>query len=106
MEIHFGDSDLARLYEGKPPKRKEWKSNAQMIKQFIKTVNQMRAATTVEQLMRFGGLHYKKLTNDPEGMSAVRINKQYRLHFKEITNNEDPPRVIIFRIDKITNHYE
>lgn len=66
----------------------------------------MRTVTTVEQLMQFEGLHYKKLTDDPDGMSAVRINKKYRLLFKEIENDEDPPRVVLFRIEKITNHYE
>lgn len=106
MQISFSDPDLARLYEGRKPKRKVWKSNPQLVKQFIKTVNQMRTVTRVEQLMQFSGLHYKKLTDIPEGISAVRINKQYRLHFKEIENDEDPPRVVLFQIEEITDHYE
>lgn len=106
MDITFRDIGLARLYEGNKPKRKEWKSNPHMVKQFVKTVNQMSAVTTVEQLMQFRGLHYKKLTDDPDGMSAVRINKQYRLLFKEMVNEEDPPRVVLFQIEEITNHYE
>lgn len=106
MEITFYDTNLARLYEGKKPKRNEWKSNAQMVKQFIKAVNQMRSVTTVEQLIQFGGLHYKKLTDHPNELSAVRINKQYRLLFTEIENDEDPPTVVLFRIEEITKHYE
>ena len=106
MEISFKDQELADLYEGKKPKKKEWKSNPQLLKQFVKTVVKLRSVNKVEELTQFGGLHYKKLTDEPNGMSAVRINNQYRLHFKEIENDIDPPVVVLFEIEKLTNHYQ
>lgn len=106
MEISFNNQELADLFEGIKPKRKEWKSNAQMVKQFVNTVVKLRSVEKVEELMQFGGLHYKKLTDDPNGMCAVRINQQYRLHFKEVENDLDPPQVVLFEIEKITNHYQ
>lgn len=106
MKITFTSVELADLYEGRKPKRKEWKSNIQMVRQFIRTVKKLEAATNIEDLMQFGSLHYKKLTDDPRGMSAVWINNQYRLHFKEIENDTNPPTVVLLEIEQISNHYQ
>jgi len=106
MEVTFNDPELTALYEGEPVKRKELKSNATLSKQFVKTINQLKGVDKVEQLMQIKALDYKKLTDDPDGMSAVWINKQFRLHFLEIVNNENPPKVVLLQIEKITNHYK
>ena len=106
MEITFSDNELADLYEGLKPKKKEWKSNPALIRQFVKTVDTLASAEKIEDLNTFGGLQYKKLTDDPKGMSAVRINKQFRLHFMEITNDADPPKVVLLEIREISNHYK
>lgn len=106
MEIVFTSEELADLYEGQKPKIKQWKSNPTLVKQYIKTVEKLKAATKIEELSTFGSLHYKKLRDNPDGMSAVRINDQYRLHFKEIYSDEEPPKVVLLEIRKITNHYK
>lgn len=106
MEIVFADVELGALYEGIKPKKKEWKSNPSLVKQFVKTIEKLASAEKVEDLNTLGGLHFKKLTDDPDGMSAVWINDQYRLHFMEITNDADPPQVVLLEIWEITNHYK
>ena len=106
MKIIFADKELADLYEGKSTKRKGWKSNPGMVKQFVKTVTRLASVERIEDLGNFKGLRYKKLTDDTEGLSAVRINEKFRLHFKEIINAEDPPRVVAIEIRKISNHYK
>jgi proteic killer suppression protein len=105
MEIEFKDAELANLYEGNKVKNKLFKSNPQLKNQYVKTVNILASVSRVEELNTFGGLNYKKLTNHPLGLSAVRINQKYRLLFKEVENEEDPPEVVLFEIEEISNHY-
>ena len=106
MEIDFKDEELADLFEGKKVKNKRYKSNQQLIRQYVKTVKKLMAANRIEDLLQSTSLNYEKLGGNRSGTSSVKINLQYRLLFSELTNEENPPEVILLSIEEISKHYE
>ena len=106
MDIHFNNQLLIDLYEGNKVKNKEFRSNPNLIKQYIKTVNKLRAVAKVEELYQFAGLNYEKLKGNLKGYSSVRINIQYRLIFEEVASNTEPFEVILFKLEEISKHYQ
>ena len=65
----------------------------------------MMAQENVQDLSRYGGLHYEKLTGDKTGLSSVRVNKQYRIEFKEIIQGSELIAQVC-SIVELSNHYE
>jgi proteic killer suppression protein len=106
MEINFKSQLLIDLYEGRNVKEKEFNSNKELVKQYIKTVGKLKAAQKIEQLFQFAGLNYEKLKGSLKGKSSVRINKQFRLIFEEITDGASPPVVILLNLEEISKHYQ
>lgn len=106
MEIIFNDAELADLYEGKKITNKLFRSNPQLVKQFIKVINWLRAVNKIEELYQINSLNYEKLVGDWKGYSSVRLNLKYRLIFKEIVSTEEPFEVLLIAIKEISNHYQ
>lgn len=106
MEIEFREDYLKELYIEKKTKDKRFKSNPQLIAQYIKTVNKLKSISKIEQLYQISSLHYEKKIGDLIGKSAVYINKQYRLIFEEIIEDKPPNEVKILALEEISKHYE
>lgn len=106
METSFNHQILADLYEGKKVVDKEFRSNPTLVKQYIKTINKLKAVQKVEQLFQFAGLNYEKLKGNMKGYSSVRINQQYRLIFEEVANDKEPFEIVLFKLEEISKHYE
>ncbi len=106
MEIEFKENYLQELYEEGKTKDKRFKSNPQLIKQYIKTVNKLKSATKIEQLYQLSSLNYEKKQGDLKGKSAVYINQQFRLIFEEIIDASPPHEIKILEIEEISKHYE
>ncbi|RYD78351.1 MAG: plasmid maintenance system killer protein [Sphingobacteriales bacterium] len=105
MDIEFKDEELQDLYEGRKIRNKKLLSNQQLVKQYIKTVNTLRALSQFEEIYKFAGLNYEALQGNYQGFSSVRINQQYRLIFEEIREDIEPFQVKIIAITEISNHY-
>jgi len=106
MEVEYNQQYLADLYEEKKVSDKRFKSNPQLVKQYIKTVNKLKSVQKVEQLFQFAGLNYEKLKGNMKGYSSVRINNQYRLIFEEVASDNEPIEIILFKLEEISKHYE
>lgn len=106
MNIEFNNQLLIDLYEGNKVTDKQFRSNPTLVKQYIKTVNKLKAAEKVEQLFQFAGLNYEKLKGNLKGYSSVRINNQYRLIFEEIASDKEPFEIVLFKLEEISKHYE
>lgn len=106
MEIDFKVEQLKRLYQGEKVTDKKYRFPPQLISQYLKTIQKLRAAVRIEQLSQFNSLNYEKLKGNLKGKSSVRINKQYRLIFEEVLSDSDPPKVILLLIEEISKHYE
>jgi len=104
MEIEFKETYLEDLYEGK--KNDRFKSNPQLIQQYIKTVKKLQAISKIEELYKIQSLHYEKKIGNLEGKSAVWINRQFRLIFEEIQDVNPPYTVRILSLEEISKHYQ
>jgi len=106
VRIVFIKTYLSDLFEGKVKKYKEYKSNPQLVKQYVKTINKLKAITKIEQLYQIKSLNYKKKVGDLDGISAVWINKQYRILFREIATNPESLVIDLLEIEDLSKHYE
>ena len=89
MNVEFEKEYLAELYEkGKTNDKKH------------------RFQPRMEDLYQYRSLNYEKLKGDKKGLSSLRINDQYRLEFKEITNAGNQTIIEVCSLIDITNHYK
>lgn len=105
MQVVFLKSYLQEIYEGKTANHKEYKSNPQLVKQYVKTINKLKSLTRIEQLFQINSLRYEKKVGDLEGVSAVWINTQYRILFREVATNENSVIIDLLEIEELSNHY-
>lgn len=104
MELLFKSKVLADFYSSIKVKDKLLKSNPQLQKQYIKVINTLAATDKIEDLYHIHSLNYEKLKGNLSGKSSVRINKQFRLIFEEIS--DDKQEVTVLEIEEISNHYQ
>ena len=105
MRIAFEDTALEELYvNGATDSSKYRKLPKDLIKQYIKVVNYIRAARRLEDLFCIKSLHYEKKKGDLQGVDAVWINRQYRLLLHSSPDEEGiVVNALFFEISK---HYE
>jgi toxin HigB-1 len=106
MNIVFIKSYLDDIYQGKTRKYKDYKSNPQLVKQYVKTVNKLKSITNIEQLYQIKSLQYEKKIGDLNGISAVWINNQYRLLFRETSTSPNSLEIDLLEIEDISKHYQ
>ena len=106
MEIKFEKEYLSDLYQGNVKPYKEFKSNPQLVKQYIKTINVLKSVTRIEQLYQIKSLHYEKKEGDLKGVSAVYVNKQYRVLFYEVASASGDLKIDVLAIEDLSKHYE
>lgn len=104
MQIEFTDDELAKFYEGKKVKNKELKSNTNLQRLFIKTIDKLKSLSKIEEAFLFHSLNYEKLQGDLNGKSSVRVDIRYRIIFQEKQDEEG--KVIILSIEELSNHYQ
>ena len=105
MKIYFEDVALEELYVSGATSSNQYRKLAKdVVKQYVKVVNYIRAARRIEDLYCIKSLHYEKKKGDLNGIDAVWINKQYRLLFNSSPNEEGiVVNALLFEISK---HYE
>ena len=106
MDIKFQKEYLSDLYQGIVKPYKEFKSNPQLVRQYIKTINALKSVTRIEQLYQIKCLHYEKKEGNLNGVSAVYVNKQYRVLFYEVASASDDLKIDVLEIEDLSKHYE
>jgi len=105
MNIKFDDKALEELYVCGSTKDHKYKKLSQdVIKQYIKAVNYLKAARRVEDLYTIKSLHYEKKKGDLKGVETVWLNAQYRLFFK--SSPDDNGIIVNALLQEISKHYE
>lgn len=104
MQIVFDKEYLSNLYLNETADKKHW-FQPDVIKKYIKVVNILRNAKTVEDLFPFNSLNYEKLSGNKLGIESVRVNNRYRLEF-QTKKIEGDVVVTICNILDLTNHYQ
>ena len=105
MKIVFENAALEELYVSGTTMNSLYRKLAKdVVKQYVKVVNYMRAARRIEDLYSIKSLHYEKKKGDLNGVDAVWINRQYRLLFNSSPDEEGiVVNALLFEISK---HYE
>jgi toxin HigB-1 len=57
-------------------------------------------------LYQIKSLHYEKKIGSLDGISAVYVNKQYRILFNEVASNLDDLKIDLLEIEDLSKHYE
>ncbi len=105
MIIEFDKDYLRELYIDGKASDKKHRYQPEVIRGYQKAVFVLSSANTVTDLFRNNALNYEVLKGDKQGVSSVRINRQYRLEFtvKDIMNEQI---VTVCRLLDISNHYK
>ena len=105
MNIEFENADLEELYtNGKTQDHQYKRLSKDVVKQYIKVVNDIKSVNRLEDLFQIKSLHYEKKKGDLNGVDAVWINEQYRLLF---TSSPDADGIIVNALlIEISKHYE
>lgn len=106
MEIKFQKTYLEDLYQGNTKPYKEYKSNRQLVAQYVKTINKLKSITHKEQLFQLKALRYEKLTSNLKELSSVAVNMQYRIIFREVASTSNELVIDILEIEELSKHYE
>ena len=106
MRIDFTKEYLSDLYEGKVRKYNKYKSNPQLVKQYIKTINKLKGITKIEQLYQIKSLNYEKKVGNLAGISAVWVNTQYRILCREIATDSENRVIDLLEIEEFSKHYK
>ena len=104
MKVEFEKQYLRELYEIGKTTDKKHRFQPQVVNGYLKCVRALQKATKIEDLFLIRSLNYEKLKGGKKGISSVRINDQYRLEFREITNQNNMLEIEICSLIDITNH--
>lgn len=105
MIVTFEEDYLRELYENGKASDKKHRFQPQVVRKYTRVVDLMMEQTNVMDLAKYGGLHYEHLHGDKEGLSSVRVNDQYRIEFREITEGNKTIAEMV-SITELSNHYK
>ena len=105
MIVIFEKNYLRELYTEGYTSEKNRRYQPQIVKKYRKVIDLMKYVENVLSLQRYASLHYKHLTGDREGLSAVRADRKYRIEFKESVE-EGKSVATICTITELSNHYQ
>lgn len=105
MEITFDKKYLSELYYDGVTKDKKHRFQPQIVRKYIRVIDMLRAANTVEDLLKFNGLNYELLKGDKAGLESVRLNDQYRIEFKT-TKVVNEILITVCNVLELSNHYK
>lgn len=105
MNIYFKSQILFDLYEGRGTTNKQFRSIPYIVKKFQLVVVIIINIEKLSDLYSYPGLRYEKLKGNLNMYSSIRLNKKYRLIFREVHSNLDFGIVDTLEIIEISNHY-
>lgn len=105
MIVTFQEEYLKELYKDGHANDKKHRFQPQIVKKYTRIVDLMMEQKNVMGLAKYSGLNYEHLHGDKEGYSSVRVNKQYRLEFKEILEGDKTIAEVV-NLTELSNHYK
>ena len=106
MNIETDDENLLLLYrEGRAECKEYERLPKGVVKGFVKAVNYMKFAKDINELMRIGGLNYKRLQGNLRDYESVRCNSRWRLLFQSQTD-EGGTIITNVKLIKLSDHYD
>lgn len=105
MIIVFKSQLLIDLYDKKKTNNKLFRSNPHLISKFQSVIFKMKVSDHVNQLKQYPGLHYERLRGNMNGYCSIRLDKKYRLIFREVYSEIKMDLISYLEIIEISNHY-
>jgi len=105
VEIIFKSQVLFDLYVGKVVVKKQFSSIPIVVKKFQSVIVIFKNIEKLTDLYIYPGLHYEKLKGNLNIYSSIRLNRKYRLIFREVQSNIETGIVDTLEIIEISNHY-
>ena len=106
MIVQTDDENLLHLYREGRSNSKEYKRLPKgVVKGFVKAVNYLKLAHDINEVMKIGGLHYKRLQGNLKDYESVRCNGRWRLIFTSSTDKGNTS-ITNIKLIKLSDHYE
>lgn len=96
MRVTFADDDLRRLYEDLSFCSR---LGDDVVRQYRKKVQTVIAARDKRDLRALGGLRLEKLSGDRAGQHSIRLNDQWRLILRFVTDDAGRAVVLVEVVD-------
>ncbi len=103
MHLLFKEKSLEALYLTDAEKLKKLPFGVDVLKSYKKTIKILLNVDSIKELKKFKGLSFEPMKKERkgDGLFAVRLNEQYRLHLRLESNDH-----VIVWIEEISKHYE
>lgn len=105
MIVTFEKEYLRDLYKNGKTADKKHRFQPEIVRKYRQCISLMRRVPDINALAKYNGLNLENLQGDKQGISSIRINRQYRIEFT-VTNNGIEPVAIVCNILELSNHYE
>jgi len=105
MIVAFEKEYLRDLYEQGKTDDKKHRYQPGVIRKYKYCIDILREANGIEALYRINSLNYEVLKGDKQGISSIRVDRQYRIEFT-VTNKDIEPVVTLCNILDLSNHYK
>lgn len=104
MQIVFKQDYLSVMYITGKSDKSPW-FQPEVVKKYVKIINILKHAKSIEDLFPLNSLNYEKLKGDKSGLESVRVTGKYRLEIKtEVVQGETI--ATICNVIELTNHYQ
>ncbi|MDF9828960.1 type II toxin-antitoxin system RelE/ParE family toxin [Parabacteroides sp. PF5-6] len=105
MIVSFEKQYLRDLYEQGKTDDKKHRYQPEIIRKYKRCIDILLDASNIEALFRINSLNYEVLKGNKQGISSIRVDKQYRIEFT-VTNDGAEPVVTLCNILELSNHYK
>ena len=106
MEIIFEEDYLRDLYEKGKTRNKKYRFQPKVIQKYIQAIDKLKNALNTEELYPIKSLNYERLSGKKKNLESVRVDDKYRIEFRTRMKGEEPERITICSIVKLSNHYK
>ena len=105
MEVTFEKEYLRDLYKTGKATDKKHRFQPEIVRKYQRCIDTLIGAKNIEVLYSIHSLNYEVLKGDKQGISSIRVNKQYRIEFT-VQDNGIEPLIIVCNILELSNHYK
>ncbi len=105
VKIVFRDQLLLDLYSGNKTNNKQFRSNPNLVQKFLLVISRIRKMDDLNQMKQYPAFRYEKLKGNLDGYSSIRLDRKYRLIFREVYFEYQLNNVKYLEIIEISNHY-
>jgi len=105
MIVTFEKEYLLELYVKGKAMDKKHRYQPIVVAKYVERIKTLQKAHRIEDLFTINSLNYEVLKGDKQGISSIRVNKQYRIEF-EVKNSDVGAVVTICNILDLSNHYK